>query len=91
MTLGPVRVMATGVVVMSCVVEVCSVCHQIWKTYHLATHKQNTIQLNLNLTNQECSMYSTWHISHVYVHACASKVGDIEALMQSTHVHTRHV
>ena len=41
MTLGPVRVMATRVVVMSCVVEVCSICDQIWITYHLATHKRN--------------------------------------------------
>ena len=52
------------------------------------------VQLNLNLTKHTCIMYLTgkvFHFTHVYVCVCACETDDVEALVQSTHVHTRHL
>ena len=50
-------------------------------------------QLKLNLTKDVSSMYLILHtfILQVYMHECAMKITDVEALTKSTHVHTRCV
>ena len=52
-----------------------------------------TVQLNLNLTKQACTLYSTQHVFHfTHVYACVcSEIDDIEALVETACVHTRYV
>ena len=38
-----------------------------------------------------CTQYNTFFISLAYMHVCAHEIDDIEALVQSTGVHTRCV
>ena len=38
-----------------------------------------------------CIRHDTFFISHTCRHACAHKIDDVETLMQSTRVCTRHV
>ena len=48
------------------------------------------IQLTLNLTRHApCTRYNTLFILLAYIHTCACEIDDVEALMQTTHVHTR--
>ena len=51
------------------------------------------VQLNLNLNKHMCGMYSTRcvFLSLRYIHVCASKSDDVEALVHSTRVRSRHV
>ena len=48
-----------------------------------------TVQLNLNLTKHTCGMYSTRHVFH-FARMQACKINDVETLVQSTRVCTRH-
>ena len=38
-----------------------------------------------------CTQHNTFFISLVYMHVCACKIDDVEALVQSTPVYTRRV
>ena len=51
------------------------------------------VQLNLNLTKFKWGIYTnnTFYISLMYMYACVRNINDVEVLLQSTHVHTRHV
>ena len=54
-------------------------------------YSQLMVQLNLNLTINTHAATQHIFISLAYMHVCAHKIDDLEALMQSTCVHTRHV